>query len=54
MSATDRETFRHAIPAGDDRVRRVCTDCGFVDYQNPKVVVGAIVTFEDQILPAID
>lgn len=50
MSAPDRDRFRAEIPAGDDRVRRVCEDCGFVDYQNPKVIVGAIVTFENRIL----
>lgn len=50
MSAPENGNFRHAIPTGDDRVRRVCGDCGFIDYQNPKVVVGTIVTFEDRIL----
>ncbi len=50
MSAPDSSNFRRVIPDGDDRLRRVCGDCGFIDYQNPKVVVGAIVTFEDQIL----
>ncbi len=50
MSAPECCTFRREIPAGDDRVRRVCEDCGSIDYQNPKVVVGVIVTFEDQIL----
>lgn len=50
MSQSDHGNFRHAVPAGDDRMRRVCGDCGFVDYENPKVVVGAIVTFEDRIL----
>ena len=31
--------MRTAIPEGDERERRVCTDddCGFVAYQNPKV-----------------
>lgn len=50
MSEAGGKSFRLEIPAGDDRVRRVCGDCGFVDYQNPKVVVGAVVTFEDRIL----
>lgn len=38
------------IPPGDDRERLVCLDCGFVNYQNPKVVVGAVVTVSDKIL----
>lgn len=36
--------FARAIPEGDDRERSVCADCGFVDYENPKVVVGTVAT----------
>ncbi len=38
------------IPPGDDRPRRVCDDCGFVNYVNPRVVVGAVSTWEGQFL----
>jgi ADP-ribose pyrophosphatase YjhB (NUDIX family) len=38
------------IPPGDDRLRHVCTACGMVHYQNPKVVVGCIPRWEEQIL----
>ena len=38
------------IPDGDDRVRLICPDCGFVHYENPKVVVGAVVTMGDRYL----
>lgn len=38
------------IPDGDDRERLVCVDCGFIDYQNPRIVVGAVCTWEDQFL----
>ena len=31
------------IPDGDNRERLVCVDCGFINYENPKVVVGAVV-----------
>ena len=31
--------FVRAVPAGDDRERLVCNDCGFVNYENPKIVV---------------
>jgi len=41
---------RVAIPPGDDRPRHVCTRCGAVHYQNPKVVVGCIPEWEDKIL----
>jgi ADP-ribose pyrophosphatase YjhB (NUDIX family) len=42
--------FERRVPEGDDRQRRVCSDCGFVDYENPKVVVGAVATWQDRIL----
>ena len=37
-------------PEGDDRERLVCGDCGFVVYENPKVIVGAVCTWEDKYL----
>jgi ADP-ribose pyrophosphatase YjhB (NUDIX family) len=39
-----------AIPPGDDRVRYVCTRCGTVHYQNPKMVVGCIPEWHGQVL----
>lgn len=41
--------LRH-VPAGDDRERLVCPDCGFINYQNPKIVVGSVVAHADRIL----
>jgi ADP-ribose pyrophosphatase YjhB (NUDIX family) len=38
------------IPDGDNRERQVCPDCGFVNYENPKIVVGAVCHWEDRIL----
>lgn len=38
------------IPAGDDRPRSVCGECGFVAYVNPKVVVGSIVVEAGRVL----
>jgi len=38
------------IPAGDSLPRFVCTSCGTVHYQNPKMVVGCIPEWEDRIL----
>jgi len=37
------ENFRREIPQGEDRERLVCADCGFIAYENLKVVVGAVV-----------
>lgn len=39
-----------AVPDGDDRLRLVCPDCGYVEYRNPKVIVGAVCLWEDRFL----
>ena len=28
------------VPEGDTHERKVCPDCGFIAYENPKIVVG--------------
>ena len=38
------------VPEGDDRQRLVCPDCGFINYENPKVIVGAVVSWDARIL----
>lgn len=43
-------TMAEKIPVDDDHVRAVCTACGHVHYENPKMVVGTIPVFEDRIL----
>ena len=46
MAQSDRlhpsHRFSRQVPEGDSLPRLVCKDCGFVDYENPKVVVGAV------------
>jgi ADP-ribose pyrophosphatase YjhB (NUDIX family) len=44
------QRFERQVPAGDDRARLVCQDCGFVNYENPKVVVGSVAAWQDKIL----
>jgi ADP-ribose pyrophosphatase YjhB (NUDIX family) len=39
-----------SIPEGDNRPRHVCSTCGAIHYQNPKVVVGCIPVWEQQVL----
>ena len=39
-----------SIPPNDTMVRKICTQCEVIHYENPKVVVGAITTFEDKFL----
>jgi ADP-ribose pyrophosphatase YjhB (NUDIX family) len=38
------------IPEGDNRPRLVCADCGFIAYENPKVVVGSVTRWGDRVL----
>ncbi len=35
------------VPPGDSRERHVCTRCGEIHYQNPKLVTGCIPEYED-------
>lgn len=42
--------FTRAVPDGDDRERLVCGECGFVLYDNPKIVVGSVVRWGGKIL----
>src|SRR5437879_1621655 len=44
--------FERRIPDGDNRERLVCARCEFIHYQNPKIVAGAVCTWNDQILLA--
>jgi len=39
-----------SVPHGDDRERHVCADCGYIHYLNPKLVVGTIPVWGEQIL----
>ena len=41
-------SFSMRTPEGEDRDRRVCDHCGFVDYVNPKIVVGAVAAWSPQ------
>jgi ADP-ribose pyrophosphatase YjhB (NUDIX family) len=43
-------SFTRVVPEGDNRPRLVCTDCGFIHYENPKLVVGSVCTWEDKFL----
>lgn len=37
-------------PAEDNRPRHVCPQCDLIQYQNPKIIAGCIVTWHEQIL----
>ena len=38
------------IPAGDNRARHICKHCGKIHYENPRIVAGCVVTYQDSIL----
>ena len=42
--------FVQKIPEGDTRPRLVCDACGFIRYENPKIVVGSVVAHEGRLL----
>ncbi len=42
--------FADRMPSGDTLTRQVCNHCGFVAYQNPKIVVGSVVRHDGKIL----
>jgi len=46
MDATNAR-FARRVPEGEDRERLVCGDCGFVAYENPKIIVGSVVEAAD-------
>lgn len=37
-------------PDDDNRLRHICTACGTIHYQNPRMVIGSIPEWEDSIL----
>lgn len=45
-----QQNFQRSIPPGDNIERSVCATCDFIDYQNPKIVVGSVATWEDKVL----
>jgi ADP-ribose pyrophosphatase YjhB (NUDIX family) len=43
-------SFIRRVPAGDSLPRDICDRCGFIHYDNPKIVVGSVVTHGDRFL----
>jgi ADP-ribose pyrophosphatase YjhB (NUDIX family) len=40
------------VPPGDQLPRHVCDACGAIHYQNPKIVAGCLIEWEDKIVLA--
>ncbi len=43
-------SFSNEVPSGEDRERRVCQTCGFIDYVNPRIVAGVVAHADEKIL----
>jgi ADP-ribose pyrophosphatase YjhB (NUDIX family) len=43
-------TVSRKIPAGDSLPRFVCDQCNAIHYQNPRMIVGCVPVWEDQVL----
>ncbi|KAL6336745.1 hypothetical protein AAG906_036059 [Vitis piasezkii] len=41
---------KHDIPEGEEKIRAICTLCGKITYQNPKMVVGCLIAHENKVL----
>lgn len=43
-------SFSRRVPTGDSLPRDICDSCGFIHYDNPKIVVGSVVTHGGKFL----
>ncbi|KAM7272135.1 hypothetical protein ACFE04_031349 [Oxalis oulophora] len=41
---------KHCIPDGEEKLRAICTSCGKITYQNPKMVVGCLIEHDKKVL----
>lgn len=46
------DQIKKTVPQDDNRSRAVCQSCGTIHYENPKVVVGCLATWQDRVLMA--
>jgi len=50
LTSDNSKKFTLKTPDGEDRPRLVCDTCGFINYINPRVVVGTVCVWEDRFL----
>jgi ADP-ribose pyrophosphatase YjhB (NUDIX family) len=43
-------SFSIGVPPGEDRERRICGTCGFIDYANPRIVTGVVAHRDGHVL----
>lgn len=44
------KNFSNVTPPDDNRDRMVCGDCGWIHYENPRIIVGAVVRSGSNLL----
>ncbi len=44
------KNFVKRVPEGDERERLVCEQCDFIHYDNPRIIVGAVCTWQGRYL----
>lgn len=44
------QEFDRLTPEGDEHKRDVCRHCGFIDYRNPRIIVAAVASKNEQVL----
>ena len=49
-SVCGSDRIEQRVPDGDNMPRNICAACGTIHYQNPKVVVGCLPEWDDQVL----
>lgn len=49
-TGTSEPRFSTLVPDGDTSERSVCDACGFIDYVNPKIVVGSVISHNSKIV----
>jgi ADP-ribose pyrophosphatase YjhB (NUDIX family) len=47
MKTLIEPAFSERVPEGEDRPRQVCDHCGFIDYENPRIVVGSVAAYSE-------
>lgn len=43
-------SFERRVPEGDNLERSVCRDCGYIEYNNPKIISGVVPMLGDKVL----
>lgn len=44
------QSASYFTPTGDHKMRLVCSACGYIHYDNPRIVAGVIATYRNEIL----